>query len=595
MRIKKFLKKFDLFGESVALRFSGKKKFQTVLGSCLSVLMICLIFIFSFSKITSVIYRNTIYIQNKDEIALIPPQLNFQNRFAIFMTPYEVNSLSGKRYFDFYAIIGTQTLLKNGTTIRVKENYNLRKCSAEDFPMFSKEDLVKKGLNTWLCINATQNEDLTTIGTFGSEIYQYIEIGVSGCSNKSNVHGGDFCASHDDLYTLFKSYTKFYVNLIMVNSLIDLTNFDKPLSPYIETSTYLISLNNYFIQKEFYFTPLKIMTDPTRTFNFLRDFYESEDIDDWIYEKDQDDFVLNEGRTIDGRADYTNLYLRSGPKTKQFFRKYDTLQDFLQALGSFFSLFFIIFKTFSQLFLFSRMNRKIAYAIYNFEDRSGKKESILKKFFRFVKGKNSNLMAPQPEGIPRDSDITKKVIQKRINDDLDIIQILNRLKQFDILKALLLTPEQKYLLDLAGKPKFSDTLLIPTTNKVKKMVSITKSRSRARNRSQPNGRNSILKPSMIISQTKKAYDRVINEKNKEINNKLLGMLDHSLIKKIRNSHDESNAEKYSLKKEDSHDGSNAEKYIVKKESVPNSFLLAKPPLSKKNLEISCLVYCKDEN
>lgn len=581
MRLKRFLKKFDLFGESVSLRFSGKKKFQTVLGSCLSLLMICVIFIFSYSKINSVIYRNTIYIQNKDEIALIPPQLDFHNRFAIFMTPYEVNSLSGKRFFDFYATIGTQTLLKNGTTIRVKQNFNLKKCSAEDFPMFSKEDLVKKGLNTWLCINATKNDDLTTIGTFGSEIYQYIEIGVSGCSNISNAFYGDFCASHEDLDGLVKKYPKFYLNLIMVNSLIDLTNFEKPVSPYIETSTYLISLNNYFIQKEFYFTPLKIMTDATRTFNFLREFSDSEEIDDWIYEKDQDGFVLNEGRTIDGRAEYTNLYLRSGPKTKQFFRKYDTLQDFLQALGSFFSLFFIIFKTFSQFFLFSRMNRKIAYAIYNFKDTSGKKASILKKLYRFIKGKVSNLMAPQPESVvPPESEVTRQVIQKKINDDLDIINILNRLKQFDILKSLLLTPEQKYLLDLAGKPKFTDTLLIPSTNKVKQMVSITKSRCRARNRSEQYGRNSILKPSMIVSQTKKAYERVINEKNKEINNKLLGMLDHSLIKKIRNSHEGNN---------------NGDKYSQKKESVKNSFLLTLPPVSKKNLEISCLAYCKEES
>ena len=90
-----------------------------------------------------------------------------------------------------------------------------------------------------------------------------------------------------------------------------------------------------------------------------------------------------------------------------------------------------------------------------------------------------------------------------------------------------------------------------------------------------NRSNSFLKPSMIISQTKKAYDRILNERNEKTNKKLMGMLDINLIQKIRNSKD--------FFKED-----------YRNQKVNHLFSIEKSQLSKKKLENSSLAYCKEK-
>lgn len=46
-----------------------------------------------------------------------------------------------------------------------------------------------------------------------------------------------------------------------MNTLVDLSNYETPLSYYFDSSSYLIDNNGLFVQKEVYFTPIDVITD----------------------------------------------------------------------------------------------------------------------------------------------------------------------------------------------------------------------------------------------------------------------------------------------------------------------------------------------
>ena len=530
MTIKNSLKNLDLFGESISLCFSGKKKFKTLIGTLLSFLMILAISTFSYSKITSVFNRSNIYMLNLDEIEPIPHQLYFKNRFAFSLSPPELNDLSGKRYFEFVGTLGHQILLEDGTLIKSKIYYNFTQCKASDFPMFSEEDLIKKGLKTWLCLNATEEDDLSTRGTYNNEIYQYIQISVSRCSNTSeNANDQDLCANDEEFQLALKNI-KIYVNLIIVNSLINLSSYEKSIVPYFETMSYLINLNNYYIQKEVYFTPISIRTDETISFNFLRNEDSVKELNDWFYEQKYDDYPLNEAMINNGKIEYTSLYMRTGSMRKICSRKYDTFQDFLQTLGSFFSIFFVVFKNFNRVLTSSKISKKIAFAIYSFEGEIVEKNRNCFKKWLFYLYSRIFWKKDSKDNFYGDTD----EIVKKITEDIDIIQILMKLKEFDIVKSLLLTPEQKCLLNLTAKPSFKEGLHTPSLNKIKRVL---KKNSNLMKNDVFKRKHCVSKPSIFISQTKKAYEKIVKEKNNDINNKLVNMLDKDMIRSMRDANE----------------------------------------------------------
>ena len=83
------------------------------------------------------------------------------------------------------------------------------------------ETLQKLGLR--LCFNITNHDNFSTFGKFGDEFYQYIRIIISKCSNSY------FCASEEEIDQIFLN-NKIYTNIYVLNNIIDLSNFEKPMT-----------------------------------------------------------------------------------------------------------------------------------------------------------------------------------------------------------------------------------------------------------------------------------------------------------------------------------------------------------------------------
>jgi len=533
MKVKQIIKKFDLFGEPVTLCLSGKKKFQTVSGSFFSLLMLIVIIAFSTSKIDSVVNRTTVNTQNKDEVEPTPPKLNFYGRFAITLTPYGLTSLVTKRYFDFFGIVGSQITLDDGEIIKNRIQYDLRQCSPSDFPMFSESYLVKQGLNYWHCFNVSENDDLETMGTFNNDLYQYIQINITRCSNDTNRGLNNTCASDEDFNNMITNNPKIYINLVILNTLVDLTNHDNVFSYYFDYEAYLLNVNDLYIQREFYFTPIVVKTDENRFFvnPFSSQNYADEDTN-LIYEGRYGDLMLFQQQTFNDQILYSSMILRTGITTEVYFRSYQTFQDILQTFGSFFSLFFMFFKGINQKYAASELAKKLAIGLYSFEEGNPNQKEPIKKYN--TKNKENFfqkiMLFFRKRAMARDEKKKKKtkkrtIIDKIIKVDLDVIKILRKIQQLEIIESLIFSKDQKILLNYTAKPNIYDHLDPPTSKELKK-ISIsptTKNYFDLKTSSKE-----LMIPSVFLN-TRKAFQKLKGEKHNEINAKIFNILDPDII------------------------------------------------------------------
>lgn len=458
----KQLKSFDLFAETPSLTLFHKKKYPTYTGFFLSIFLFSLIALFSFSKFQSVINRINPSIESEEKLNFNTPTLDLRYKFAFFVSPEYMNALSGKRYFDFYYSIRVNTILKNGTKNNTIQDLNLVACKSSHFPNFDQKDFDTFGMGKWMCPNFTNlNLDFKLKGSYGEEIYKFIEIGIKKCSNGTNLGQNDTCANETEFEALKKAGTKYYFNLIMINNLINIDNYEKPFSPYVESLQTLFNVGNTYIQKEYYFNYAEIETDFTQSMNFLRTDSNIIKENSFYFDGKVDDFKIDDIQYRLKQQVHASIFLRSSKKSKSFFRKYSTFQDVLQTAGSFYSIFFLIFSLINSRLIKKEKIEKLACALYNFNSNDSQKQSssehnnnkklscfcffskVFNKFFSCFKRKKSKL------GL-----YSVKDVEDELSNDLDIINILMSLRKMENFERAISNDEQFLLLQITGKNDF---------------------------------------------------------------------------------------------------------------------------------------------
>lgn len=462
MKLKKLLffslRKFDLFAEPVSLTFKGSKKISTKSGSLFTLLLIIIIFSISNSKLESIIYRSTVYIQNFVKMSDIPPEVNLKNRFAFYFSVPEVGAIFGKRYFDLSIAMGRIIYLENGTKISTNENLNLIKCNVSHFPMMSEQNLIQAGIKDWVCPDFNDKEvDFSVKGTYGNPEYKYLRINIRSCSNTTNRNNESSCVSEEEFRTMQQKNSKIYIDLAILNNLVDLDDFSKPFKPNFESQAILLEPNKTFVQNEFYFQNTTISTDLTQTFNAFRSEENNLNENSVIFNGKVNNYLLTDIKSTGNL--HASIFLRSDKLIEKFVRKYDCFQEYLQSLGSFYSIFFLIFSAINNYFSRPLKTKAMADALYNFNedennDSNGNKKPrrhwLVRKLIEF------GLLLIGHAKVHR---YPYQTVKRQIYSDLDIIQIILSLKRLNNLKQVLIDEKQRLILDLTGKEQFENFIL----------------------------------------------------------------------------------------------------------------------------------------
>lgn len=536
-KTKNFIKFFDIFSEPITFLLYKEKRFSTVSGGFLSIAMLIMVFFFSQNELSAVLYRTKINVEASDIINTIPPKISLNNTFALFMDPPIFGSLQGKRYFDFQILLGKYYTNSTGQYAQKKTYYNLTKCNESHFPLFSKEELKNYGINNWICpdfIGSELNFDVS--GTYGVT-YEYIQISILECREKG---GNDTCANKSEIESIKKTFGrgKIYSDLKIFNNILDYNNYEKPFVPFLDQMQHVLSYNSSFVQKEIYFTSSKLETDDTKSFNFMRNQRNPILSENYIFEQKSNEFTVNDKVYSNSQELYLSLYLRSGTISKIYKRSYECFEDYMQVLGSLNSIFYLACFIFSRFFNFEKFIMKVAKNIYQYphhndninnksrdscESGLDEKKGLLKfrfflfiwRFFQFFKRNKTK------------SNYKKTALKKAVVKDMDIVQILMKLKEMEIFKRIFLNQDQRILLNFAAKPKIEEELMLKSRNDFNFNKKIKQKKILPFNGSITLDADAQL----LFSQVSKAYRNLLNSKN-EIDEKIINILDNESIQKL---------------------------------------------------------------
>ena len=509
--LKNGLKEFDMFGKPISLFFYGKKKYNSSIGGCLTLSMVILILILSNNLLTSIIYRTEVYLTTRDQIETSPPKISFKNRFAINVDPSSTYTFlrNKTKYFDVLIGYGTWSLNSTGQYVLETTYYNLTFCNESHFPMFTSQQFQNLGLGSSFCPE-DPNLELDIKGSFDLvNQYNYVEVTFQQCISRSEQ---EICANSSEIEEFLKTPKgEIYLDVFIINNVLDSGNYENPFTPFVDKITNVIGLST-FKQLEVYLTPVTLLTDPTRSYSYFRDKNLDMKTNNFMYERKSDMFYDNKPRLNKDREVYLSMYIQSSILSKIYQRSYDTFGDYCQQVGSLYSIFSLIFGIINNFVVSEDLNIKISKSLYDF-----KKSRLL------FMGRNNPLFLFADNSCCRkmkylwDSYLENRrkhlMIDKVITKELDLTQILMKIKEIETLKKVLFTKDQKIVFNSINKPKFKNELKIQSKRDLLYKNKILK-RSFLPNvlKIQAQGKNNHLHQVITASENLKKEETAINKR-----------------------------------------------------------------------------------
>ena len=268
-----------------------------------------------------------------------------------------------------------------------------------------------------------------------------------------------------------------------------------------------------------------MLTDPNRSFSYFKDQIEMAATENFMYERKFDMFYDNAPRMDNDHKVYLSMYIQSSILSKNYQRSYDTFGDYCETIGSLYSLFSLIFGILNKLIASNKLNIKIAKTLYNFK----KIQDLWAK--STTKRRSSSFVNAIPIKIKdfwgkfienrKEKIIVDKVVQK----ELDLTQLLMKIKEIETLKKILFTKDQNIVFNYITKPHFRQELKITSKRDLIYNQKILK-------------KTFLSFPSMTIHMAEEnnrqklttAFENLKNDEN-DLNQRILKLLDMGNIDK----------------------------------------------------------------
>ena len=335
--VKRFLKKFDVFGVNFAFKYKQEEKYKTSLGGfiflvfCVVVAVVGIYYFIPFMnrKNFSMVYYS-MNLQGAEEINFHESKAAFGVGFACSV---DEDGTTVDDILDF--TLNYVIYLKNKDGSRSKERTVLttHPCNYEDFYNNFNDSLDVIGMSDFMCLD---KKDDVIAGIYTDEVFSYYEFSVT---------------SKEDSVTNFNRIDKYLTSndcrleLYYTDITIDLNDYKEPIKPYI--NSIFIQLNpTLFLKMNAYFMNQYFQNDDYLIFNFD----EEDPLVQILYSR-YEEYSLYKGtnRGVTKPTDYINyakMYIRADTKKTEIKRKYQKFMEFYadssSLLIALFEILFII-------------------------------------------------------------------------------------------------------------------------------------------------------------------------------------------------------------------------------------------------------------
>ena len=338
--IKRFLKKFDIFGINFTFRYKDKEAYQTVIGGFFSILfLIAALFMGIYYFIPFVNRKNytivyyTMNLASTEEVSLFASESNFAFGLSCENNDKETKKIEDLLYIQSKYVYYIKNM--NGSFHKDPRELKTNKCTYEDF--YNKYDSQFDYL-TLSNLECMENKDISVQGIYADQIFSYFEFTVLSKNDSKELI--------DEIET-FLLNNDCKLSFVYTDIIIDLDNYEKPIDQYLNEM--FIQLNpTLFIKKNVYFMNQDFSND-----NFLMFVIGDGDTPETkpLYSR-YEEYALYKGLNRSSTQlyeynHYSKMYIRADIKKVIIKRKY---QKFLEFYADASSLLVAIYEVFVIIF-----------------------------------------------------------------------------------------------------------------------------------------------------------------------------------------------------------------------------------------------------
>ncbi|CAD8119174.1 unnamed protein product [Paramecium primaurelia] len=452
-KCKKICHAIDLYGVNPNLLIFGNQKYSSLLGSLLTIIASALTFGYLLQQVQELVQKQLPQTILSEHLVTETSPFAFENHnftLTISVANMEQNPLKTiDKYFTIKVENCIRTRQFNTTTNKIDVvntciTYPTEACTPDHFITdLQKEYFSKIRLGTVQCIKKEilQNKPPVLQGIVSGNIYSYITIKFSACKNSTDKHD---CASRDEInQELINGY---YV-VHMSDSLIQMSNPKSIQQNFIKMQFTQFSITS---SKTIYqgFRIIQSMTDDgVLTNNVVEDSFL---VQQYYQESNagyNEDYLIFHSLILDNK--YTNYQ-----------RSYIKLLTILSKIGGLWQLIFITFGIISKPFILTEMKINLANKLFRFQQEENDLTQSIKKEGSMKQNLEKYLQKSQQQLPNTISNILlflfgcnkakiKQLNQanKKIQENLDIVEIMRRFQEFDNFKQIMLTVNQRILFD----------------------------------------------------------------------------------------------------------------------------------------------------
>ena len=381
-----FLYTFDYFALHPQLYFNGRYYYSTILGSCLSVLLLIGILVYFINYMLIIVDKSepnlitTIY--NDEDPKLI--HLN-ENNFALTISLQDVfyNNFIDESIYKLTAHKLKVILHEDGTSTMSSSKIHVIKCSQYNFKIIP-EYFKNLPLDNLYCLNET---DIEIQGQFMQPIWQYITFEFSKCRNEtSDVE----CESED---IIEKRLNGGFVGMFVTDFNIVPNNFSHP--------SYIYGRNIYSGFSELYYLDLWIYLKPIEIITDQGIIFENEITQNYFaYDSMKQDIYYKESNV------FASVTIRDSPKREVYYRSYIKIQGASANIGGIinlsltlgewfiFSFRFLLYKNyFLQFFSENRNILLDSFEIRNLKINKFKRTTLKRNNIKLKNNKSNTKLA----------------------------------------------------------------------------------------------------------------------------------------------------------------------------------------------------------
>ncbi|CAD8121757.1 unnamed protein product [Paramecium sonneborni] len=499
----KVIKSLDIFGQSITLNINKQKTYKTVFGGISSICLIFILITIFQSNIVDFFQKSDVSFATKTEFDPKPDQIvmNIKN----YMVAFSIEQENFVNQPMFNITIEQRHYYRNqlGNLVKQVDYLQLEPCTLEHFQFLINQtdsdfesQFNQLELSKWLC--PQKNFEFYMEGTYTSTEFDFIRVIVSDCDDTKSgyLNWKPTCATKSQKDQHLNKEGQFKLQIYQVNSVVNPKASEQYYQSYLDGEMYFTFVPQKLSRQANLFYRKYQFENDNSLMPFFKDIHEKE----LIVRQSVDYRDLTElGRDTD--KNYAIVYLRRSQFSEFIYRRFMKIDELLSFLGGFLQIMITGFGIFIMYYNKLSLQIELSNKLYKFSKRSSKaatlkksvkqtaNQSILNESQIEIKGdqqskkdtnkkygmnithsilnlfEKSSKLKLTPKSLinylsfgyllnDNDTKIFKKAMV-RVDQSLDIQEILYQLQEINKLKELMLKKQQIILFNFTQKPNLT--------------------------------------------------------------------------------------------------------------------------------------------